>query len=161
MTEVTIEAFETAHRAWAQTQLEGEIGSVEYAAHSVLYNLLEHPGYVALLDGQPGGLLIYHVDEDQFEVLLTHSTVADESLGAALVKRAAERARELFCERMWVVITNDNIPALRFYQMQGFSLVKVHRNAVRRARKLKPDIPKKGLDGIPLRDEIELEMMLV
>jgi len=39
-------------------------------------------------------------------------------------------------------------------------LVAVHRNALDVSRKLKPEIPLMGDDGIPLRDEIELEMML-
>jgi hypothetical protein len=50
--------------------------------------------------------------------------------------------------------------ALHFYQKQGFALVAIHRNALELSRKLKPEIPLVGNDGIPLRDEIELEMML-
>jgi hypothetical protein len=50
--------------------------------------------------------------------------------------------------------------ALRFYQKRGFVLVAIHREAVRGARKLKPQIPFIGEFGIPLRDELELEMMM-
>jgi hypothetical protein len=50
--------------------------------------------------------------------------------------------------------------ALRFYQKRGFVLVAVHKNALEVSRKLKPAIPLIGNDGIPLRDEIELEMIL-
>jgi hypothetical protein len=39
-------------------------------------------------------------------------------------------------------------------------LVAVHRNAVEQARRIKPQIPAVGSDGIPLRDEIELEKRL-
>jgi len=56
--------------------------------------------------------------------------------------------------------TNDNLTALRFYQQCGFVLAAIHRNALEQSRKLKPEIPLVGNDGIPLRDEIELEMML-
>jgi hypothetical protein len=49
---------------------------------------------------------------------------------------------------------------LRFYQKRGFVLVAVHRNALERSRQIKPEIPHVGLHGIPLRDEIELEMRL-
>jgi hypothetical protein len=35
-----------------------------------------------------------------------------------------------------------------------------YRNALEFAGKLKPEIPLIGNDGIPLRDEIELEMIL-
>ena len=50
---------------------------------------------------------------------------------------------------------------MRFYQKRGFVLVAVHRNALAESRRLKPEIPLIGIDDIPLRDEIELEMELV
>ena len=56
--------------------------------------------------------------------------------------------------------TYDNLNALRFYQKRGCVIVSVHRNAVVKSRQLKPQIPLTGNDGIPLRDEIELEMIL-
>jgi hypothetical protein len=61
---------------------------------------------------------------------------------------------------LWVITTNDNVDALRFYQKKGFKLVAVHRNAIEQSRKLKPEIPSVGKNGIPLRDENELEMRL-
>jgi hypothetical protein len=36
----------------------------------------------------------------------------------------------------------------------------LHRNAIEASRRLKPSIPLTGLDGIPIRDEIELETVL-
>ncbi len=62
--------------------------------------------------------------------------------------------------RLVVVTTNDNLNALRFYQKRGFILVQLRPNALARSRQLKPQIPLVGMDGIPLRDEIELEMDL-
>ena len=41
--------------------------------------------------------------------------------------------------------------------IEGWVFVTVRRNAVARARAIKPEIPLTGNDGIPLRDEIELE----
>jgi hypothetical protein len=38
--------------------------------------------------------------------------------------------------------------------------VAIHRDALELSRRLKPQIPLIGLDGIPLRDEIELELLL-
>ncbi len=59
---------------------------------------------------------------------------------------------------LWVITTNDNVDALRFYQRRGFCLVRVHRGAADRSRaSLKPDFPPVGAYEIPLRDEIELE----
>jgi hypothetical protein len=39
-------------------------------------------------------------------------------------------------------------------------LVAVHREALERSRKLKPEIPLIGLGGEPIRDEIEFEYRL-
>jgi RimJ/RimL family protein N-acetyltransferase len=69
-------------------------------------------------------------------------------------------AEQAACQRIWLITTNDNMPALRFYQKRGFRLVAVHQNALDYSRTLKPEIPLIGLEGIPLRDEIELEIIL-
>jgi hypothetical protein len=57
------------------------------------------------------------------------------------------------------VTTNDNLRALRFYQRRLRPLA-VHRDAIARSRALKPSIPEVGVDGIPLRHELELELPL-
>jgi len=60
-----------------------------------------------------------------------------------------------------VVTTNDNVDALRFYQLRGFRLAGLRPGAVDESReRLKPEIPAAGCHGIPLRDELELEMDL-
>jgi hypothetical protein len=62
---------------------------------------------------------------------------------------------------VWVVTTNDNVDALRFYQRRGYRLASVDAGAVDRARAaLKPAIPEVGAHGIPLRDELELELLV-
>ena len=87
---------------------------------------------------------------------------ADQSgagIGSTLldwIRAEAQRAR---VTRLWLVTTNDNTRALRFYQRHGFDLVALHRSAVARARALKPQIPLES-DGIPLRHELELELRL-
>jgi pimeloyl-ACP methyl ester carboxylesterase len=61
---------------------------------------------------------------------------------------------------IWVVTTNDNTDALRFYQRVGFRLREARVGAVDEARRtLKPSIPRAGRHGIPLRDEIELVLL--
>jgi ribosomal protein S18 acetylase RimI-like enzyme len=65
------------------------------------------------------------------------------------------------CHRLWLITTNDNTHALRFYQRRGFRIVAIHVGAIDESRRLKPEISAVGLDGIPIRDEIELEIALV
>jgi SAM-dependent methyltransferase len=50
--------------------------------------------------------------------------------------------------------------ALGFYQKRGFVIAAVYPDSLKESRRLKPEIPLTGLDGIPLRDEIELEIRL-
>jgi hypothetical protein len=69
-----------------------------------------------------------------------------------------EIARRAGCSRFWLITTNDNVDALRFYQRRGFRLAALHSGAVDDSRaRLKPEIPEVGDHGIPIRDEIELE----
>lgn len=39
-----------------------------------------------------------------------------------------QKAVECGCKRLWLITTNDNVDAFRFYQTRGFVLVKIHRN---------------------------------
>jgi DNA-3-methyladenine glycosylase I len=61
--------------------------------------------------------------------------------------------------RIWLITTNDNIDALRFYQKRGYEMKTVHRYAMEVSRKTKPQIPFEGKYGIPIRDEIEMEKL--
>ena len=106
------------------------------------------------------GLVTYHVDEDACEIVTIDSLVPSRGVGTALIEAVKVAAIEAGCKRLWLITTNDNLNALRFYQKWGFELVAIHRNALEKSRELKPEIPTIGMDGIPLRDEIELEMVI-
>lgn len=67
--------------------------------------------------------------------------------------------KESKCKRIWLQTTNDNTQALRFYQKRGFTIYTIRPNTIEQQRTLKP-IPLIGKDGIPIRDEIELELLL-
>jgi ribosomal protein S18 acetylase RimI-like enzyme len=81
-------------------------------------------------------------------------------IGTLLIEAVTQAAREAGCKRLWLITTNDNLHALRFYQKHGFTLLTVHRYALDASRQLKPSIPLIGNDHIPLHHEIELEMIL-
>jgi len=126
-----------------------------------LVHPLDHPALVAEgAGGQLAGMLTYVPGPDwqQCEILTLHAGDQWRGTGTALIEAVGQLARRQGCGRLWVITTNDNVDALRFYQRRGFCLVRVHRGAVDRSRaSLKPEIPAAGAYGIPLRDEIELE----
>jgi GNAT superfamily N-acetyltransferase len=98
------------------------------------------------------------MDVDGCEIVTLNSLV--EGVGTVLLSAVRTVAMSSKCRRVWLITTNDNLHALRFYQRNGFSLVALHRNALDLSRRLKPEIPLTGQDGIPLRDELELEVLL-
>ena len=75
-------------------------------------------------------------------------------------KKIIAAARQKHCKKVIVITTNDNINAIRFYQKRGFDMVKLYHNALDASRRLKPQIPLIGENGIPLRHEIEFEYKL-
>jgi GNAT superfamily N-acetyltransferase len=80
--------------------------------------------------------------------------------GTALLAAAVRLARVSGAPRVWLVTTNDNLDALRFYQRRGMRIAGVSRGAADAARALKPSIPMLGDHGIPIHDEILLELDL-
>jgi ribosomal protein S18 acetylase RimI-like enzyme len=150
-----------ADRPWVMDFLRKEWGSTTQAYGGRLHHVDEHPGFVALQGDRPVGLLTYRIDNNEWEISSLRSLAEGAGVGSALVAAVKHAAVAARCRRLSIVTTNDNMHALRFYQKLGFSLVAVHRNAVDEARRdLKPEIPLLGLDDIPIRDEIELEMLL-
>ncbi len=108
----------------------------------------------------PVGLATYRVEGDETELVSLDALVEGRGIGTALLAAVAERAGGEGCRRLWLVTSNDNLDALRFYQRRGMRLVAVHRGGVDRARAVKPQIPEVGAFGIALHDEIELELDL-
>lgn len=155
-----VRPLEEADRAWAYRLLAGRWGSTRMVTRGVLHDLTRLPGLVAWRAGERAGLLTYHLAGDSCEIVSLDSLVEGVGVGSALAAAAQEAARAAGCRRLWLVTTNDNLPALRFWQKRGFRLVAVHADAVDEARRLKPEIPATGLEGIPLRDELELALAL-
>jgi ribosomal protein S18 acetylase RimI-like enzyme len=103
-------------------------------------------------------VLTYVLDGDDCEVLTLHAAERFGGTGTALIEAVERLAADAGCARLWLITTNDNVDALRFYQRRGFRLVALHRGAVNDSRaRLKPEIPRIGEHGIELRDELELE----
>lgn len=147
-------------RAWVERFLEANFSTV-VARRGELVRPTDHPMLLAERDGAPAALLTYVVDGEACEVLTLHALERRTGVGTALIEAVADVARAAGCRRLWLLTTNDNVEALRFYQRRGFRLAVLRPGAVDEARRtLKPSIPEVGEFGIPIRDEIELERSL-
>jgi GNAT superfamily N-acetyltransferase len=94
------------------------------------------------------------------EVVTVDALELGRGVGSLLLDAAGTLARRAGWRRLWLVTTNDNTAALRFYQRAGWDLVAFRPNALARSRSLKPSIPQLGFDSIPIRHELELELPL-
>jgi len=130
-------------------------------SHGVIFHPHALSGVVAELgDTERVGLATFTSSAVSCELVTLDSFREHQGIGSALVKAVAQQAADGGCSRLWCITTNDNLPALRFYQRLGFRIVAVHPGAVQLSRLLKPSIPQRGIDGIPINDEIELELLL-
>lgn len=136
-------------------------GSTEMVISSGTYYCSSLDGF-AVLNEQSRiiGLITYVSKDYECEIISLDSIEEGRGIGSLLIKEVEKIAVTKQCWLIKLVTTNDNLLALKFYQKRGFHLSKVIRNAVESARKLKPEIPLIGNDGIPIRDEIELTKII-
>jgi 5-(carboxyamino)imidazole ribonucleotide mutase len=157
---IDIRSKERADEAWVRRLMVERWGATNVVVHGRRYYPAELPGFVAVADEERLGLVTYHLAGDACEIVTLDSLRPSLGIGTALMDAVKEAAASAGCGRLWLITTNDNLTALRFYQKRGFHLVTVHPEAVNRSRALKPEIARFGQDGIPIRDEIELEILL-
>lgn len=147
-------------RRWAAAILIEHWGSTSIVTRGRIHKADRLPGFVALWNGEPAGLLTYRIEGTECEIVSLNSLREGLGIGSALLQAVEKAARKANCTRLWLITTNDNLPAIGFYQRRNFAIAAVYPNALAESRRLKPEIPLIGRDGIPLRDEIELEKPL-
>ncbi|WP_044338780.1 GNAT family N-acetyltransferase [Rossellomorea aquimaris] len=133
-------------------------GSPKMVISSGIYDCSTLDGFVVLNeDREIIGLITYIFRDGECEIISLDSLEERKGIGTALMKKVEKVAAENHCKRITLITTNDNLLALKFYQKRGYMISHIHRFAVEKARKVKPEIPLIGNDGIPIRDEIRLE----
>ncbi|MGE5377560.1 MAG: GNAT family N-acetyltransferase [Bacteroidota bacterium] len=126
----------------------------------IIYRPENLDGFIAYNGPDCVGEITYVINDGECEIVTLDSECEGQGLGTRLINTVVEEARKQDCRRVFLITTNDNLNALGFYQKRGFELVKINRGAVNEARKQKPGIPLIGMNNIPMRDEIELEIAL-
>lgn len=106
------------------------------------------------------GLITYIVYDNILEITSLDSLLENQGIGSKLLKTVIHEAKEKKVQKIVLITTNDNINAIKFYQKRGFDMARLFRNALDISRKLKPEIPLIGENSIPLRHEIEFELLI-
>lgn len=105
----------------------------------------------------PQGLITWHTDAEEGEIVTVDAFEQGRHIGGRLLDGAEAALRKRRVKRVTIITTNDNTRAYSFYVRKGYRLVAVHLDAMDRVREEKPGVPEVGMDGIPLRDLLELQ----
>jgi len=140
--------------------LEKYWGSVEVVSRGRIFIANELPGFIAIQYREIVGLITYQIENDQCEIVTLNSLIRGKGIGGKLVQMVRSEANVQGCQRVCLITTNDNVNAIRFYQKRGFNIAAIHRDAIQQSRFLKPSVPLLGCYDIPIKDEIEFELLL-
>ncbi len=154
---ITVRAAERADQPFIERILIESWGELRAVANGRVYELMTFPAMVAVSAADViVGVATFEIVGDEVEVVSIDATTPGHGIGTALLDAVASLGVANGLRTLWLITTNDNIDALRFYQRRGLRILGVRPGAVSASRRLKPAIPRVGAYGIPIRDEIVL-----
>jgi len=125
-----------------------------------LYYPVELPAFIAEQNKERMGFVTYVLEDGTCEIISLNSLQPGLGIGTLLLDAVKKIALKNNCTEMKLFTTNDNTTALRFYQKYGFYLEELIKNGVASDRTIKPEIPLKADNDIPIRDYLFLKMRL-
>src|SRR5919202_6844084 len=140
-----------ADRKAVRNLFEQDFGRTKIVAFGELMDIDQMPALVAVMYSDPSGALAYRLLGDALHIvaLATDPMWQRSGVGGHLVAEAELLARRLGLQRLLVSTTNDNLPALYFYQRRGYRITELVVNSV--VEHTHQQIS--GFAGIPVRDE--------
>lgn len=155
-----ISDLSTSDRTWVRERTELLFGGDSVVSRDIVHQPADLPGFIAREGGERVGLATFKVAGEVCELVTLDALCQWCGVGTGLLEAVEKAARAAGCERMWLITTNDNIDALRFFQRRGYHITCVRPDGMQAIRALKPGIPETGHYDIPIRDEIEMEKPL-
>jgi len=146
--------------SWINEKLKENWGSSIIVSRRKKYEQSDLSGFVIENNEKKLGICLYRIENNECEMVVLEAFEQGKGIGTALVDKLIESCSNARIKRIWLITTNDNIDALRYYQKHGFEFVCIYRNEIEYSRKIKPEIPIIGNYGITIKDEIEMEKVL-
>lgn len=160
MKNISVRPIEEKDKEWIKKVMIDDWSS-EMVVASKLFNTLMLSGFIAEFNDQLTGVVAYDIADGRLEIVSLNSAQQGKGIGTALIEKVKELAKKKGLKSVWLVTSNDNIDSLKFYQKRGFRIIKVYPDAINKARKIKPEIPLVGSNGIRIKDALELEYKLL
>lgn len=129
------------------------------------YDVMVCPAFVACDGEDVVGAAIFAVEEAWNAIVLVMLNVLPEfqgrGAGRSLLDAVRKAAMQRSLDRVLVVTTNDDLPALALYQRYGFRMTEIVVERVAQDHGAEIDgHALTGFAGIPVRDEIRLALQL-
>jgi len=118
------------------------------------------PGIVAMNAGRPVGLATVLAMKHEIEIIAASAEPGyDHAIGQLLA--AVTSASGIGCKRIAIVCYNAELSLQRLVQQAGFTMCTVRAGAISssRLRLARGQIPS-NIGGVPVRDEIEFELLV-
>jgi ribosomal protein S18 acetylase RimI-like enzyme len=133
-------------------------GEEEQLTFNIKFNVSEQPAYVAQVGNEFAGFISLSENQDSLIIVAlgVHPEYQDSGIGHSLIKKAEAEATKLQKKKLLVSTSNDDLPALGFYQSLGFQIFEVVPNAIAE----KHGTTLAGVGGLPIRDELRLQKTL-
>ena len=152
---VAVRACDDTDRQAVLDLFQRDFGTTRASAFAVEHVLAEVPVLVALVNSDElAGALAYRLTDDALQVLAlaTDPMWQRAGVGGKLVAEAEALARTAGRTRAVLATSNDNLPALYFYQRQRYRIVSLTPGSL-----ITSAAGRQGFAGIDVRDEIRLE----
>jgi ribosomal protein S18 acetylase RimI-like enzyme len=136
-----------------------EFGHLTIVAFGSVMHAGDDAALVAEMKDDLAGALAYRELDDALHVvaLATDPLWQRAGVGGYLLAEAELLARARSLPRIIAATSNDNIPALYFYQRHGYRMTAIEPDAFA-AQRVKPSGP--GFAGIAVHDEVRMEKRL-
>ncbi len=156
---VIVRASEAKDQTAIVDLFERDFGYTSIVSFGEEVKIEREPALAAWMKGELAGALVYRLLPDALLILAlaTDPMWQRSGVGGHLVAEAEAVARAKALTRVRVSTTNDNLPALYFYQRRQYHITGVVPGGMIGHVK---ESDSKGFGGIPLRDEIRLERTL-
>jgi ribosomal protein S18 acetylase RimI-like enzyme len=144
-----------ADREKALELFRRDFGPAQLVSYGEAISLENAAALVAETDGEIAGALAWRPFDGALHILAlaTDPMWQRAGVGGHLVAEAELLARRQNWPRVIVTITNDNLPALYFYQRRGYRVSAILRDSIAAHTR---DAKAVGFAGIPILDEIQL-----
>jgi len=133
-------------------------GEQEQLTFDKRFIVAELPSYVAKIRKKTVGFVSF--GEEGNAVLIVALGVLPErqsgGVGERLVEKVEAEAKRMGKSKLLVSTSNDDLPALAFYQSIGFQIYEIRPNII--AEKHGEIL--EGIGGLPIRDELRLQKII-